>query len=151
MKIKLLEAGWETYTGDLGTVPFHKGVSEQGISPREARSLGAYIKIMEIDDDGNDLGIVNPALEQVRLSGLAAPQHAQLKTQAQIDAEAAPIVAVAVEGAEVRTKPYSLEELEALASEGGIAAIREIATPLGVKATAVRTLISEILARQPQD
>ena len=48
----------------------------------------------------------------------------------------------------VEPKTWTAEELGALADKGGINALREIAEPLGVKATAIKALIDKVLEVQ---
>lgn len=126
MKIKLVEPGWETFTGLFGVVQFEDGVSVEDVSKGEAQHLSALIRIetlegkdpsvaQEIVDRNNELAIVEPVF--------------------QVDDP---------EIASVPARKYTLEELESIADKGGIAALREIGDKLGVKGRSIPEVISRI-------
>lgn len=160
MRVKITQPGWLTYTGDLGTVQFENGVSMAPMPHREAMALGAYISVVEIDENGEELGPVSPGLDQVRVMTVEAVVEAPivrlsdvLAQQKLLDEEER--ARLEAEG-EVLNAPeparhiYNQDELEDIAAEKGIVGLREIGDPLGVKGTSIRGLIADILLKQPK-
>lgn len=146
MKVRLKERGWETYTGELCAVSFVNGENIEPMSAREAYSLGGYISIVELNEDGTEGNPVSHAFDMVRNQTVTASVEPPRLRQSDLDAIAAEEAALAA--AQDPTKKYTVAELEAIATEKGISGIRAIADQYGVKAVAIKTLIAEILARQ---
>lgn len=147
MKIKITQAGWEGFTGDLGSVEFVDGVNVEGISRREALVLGSFVTVVELADDGSELGPVSPAHELVVVSNLTAPVVEELERGVEQEPEPeAEKVDEAV--APVALPLYVEAELKAIADAKGIAGLRDIGDKLDVKDTSVRGLIAKILHAQ---
>lgn len=142
MKIRLIEAGYENMTGMFGEIEFVDGMSVHDISPVQARFLSSIVRIENID--GTDPG------ENARFQSafnMEAPSF-RLPTLAELEGEGQPAeVGQAQPEAQVAAE-YTQESLEAIADKGGIAGLREIADPLGVKGTSIAKLIEGILAAQ---
>jgi hypothetical protein len=125
MKLKLVQAGYEGFTGYLGVTLFENGVSVGDVPEREARTIGMSIKT-EWEDGGDP----NPA------QALLNSMH----NEPVVEAAAAPVV----------PKVYTEEQLAAIADKEGIKGLRAIAEPLGIKGTSIKELIAEILAYKPE-
>lgn len=146
MKIQLLEGGYEKMTGHFGHVYFENGVSVDDVSEADARLFASITPIAVVGegkivgDNERYQGAMDVAAVSVNYPTLADLQRGEAAQVAE-----KPVVAqVAV--AEV--KRYTKEELEAIADKKGIAGLREIGDPLGVKGTGVLKLIEAILAKQ---
>lgn len=57
MKIRIVQAGYETFTGLLGDVKFEGGVSVRDVSEQQAAYVGAMFIIAR---DGEEVGSVEP-------------------------------------------------------------------------------------------
>jgi hypothetical protein len=126
MKIRLLQPGWETFTGNFGGVEFVDGLSVADANTREASRLANVVRC-ELEDGSN------PSASQVALDSQG--------TVMQVGDDRAPAPAP------VR---YSREALEEIAGAKGIKGLREVGDPLGVKASGIADLIDAILkAQQP--
>lgn len=167
MRVKITQKGWETYSSDIGGVQFENGVSVSDISRSEAMALGAFVSIVEIDEDGNEKGVVSPAEELLRVSKMSArvdrstlvnefiqkePSDATVVENLTDTVADDPIIEaralqLAAEKPVQQPKVWSQAELEAIASANGIKGLREISPP-GVKNTSIKGLIDEILAAQ---
>ena len=165
MKVKITQPGWELYTGPLYACQFINSVSQEHLSRAQALQLGAMVTVVEIDDDGNELGVVSPTQEMVKNQSVSAEVVVPMKpdtqvpdTQATLGSEAIPAEET-IEGATgetigdldkvpVEAVVYTENQLLDIAQEKGISGLREIGEPLGVKNTAIRGLIREILAAQ---
>lgn len=176
MRVKITQPGWETYSDVLGVVKFENGVAD-GITRREALALGAFISVVEIDEDGAELAPVNPAYDTLMASKVSGYtdrstnlMHKVTNTPSQTTeienltddetlsqplAEARRLQAIA-EGRHQPSQatavipaaqPLTRDDLEAIASTKGIAGLREVA-PEGVKNTSIKGLIGEILKAQ---
>jgi hypothetical protein len=125
MKIKLVQPGYENMTGFFGCVEFIDGVSVDEVSEIEARRLGSVVAIRTLE--GKD------------------PSAAQML----IDLQSEPMaLATTVPDApeELVLLDHTPESLAAVADAGGIAGIRAIAGPLGIKGTSIAELIGKVLA-----
>lgn len=141
MRVKITQSGWENYNGDLGMVQFVDGVSAGDMSRTEALALGAFITIVELDDSGDEIGQISPAVDLLRTKDLSAEVIEPLQRGAEGEAPEK-------EQSEVQKVSYTEEDLAAVATEKGIAGLRAIAKPFGVKDTSVRGLIEQILSAQ---
>jgi hypothetical protein len=124
MKIRMIQAGWETYTGNFGGVEFADGTSIADVLPREASRLANIVQIEQLDG-------TNPSASQQDLDSKCTPMQVQGE-------EPAPAPRAA----------YTQDELEEIAGTGGIKALRVVGDPLGVKASGIADLIALILAAQ---
>lgn len=151
MKIKIVEPGWDTYTGPLGLVHFENAVSTSDISRQEALRIGAMLRVVEINEDGEDIGTVNPAHEVLLHQTVAAPVVPESPREAEPALAPAPQPVAEEPAPPAIVKIYSKEELFEIASKEGINGIRKIGEPLGVKNNSIKGLIAEILAAQPKE
>lgn len=138
-RLKIVESGWETYSDYFGGFKFTDGLSDDPISYADSQRLGSFIRIEGVDDD-KQVGEGQTQVEIVDHKAdvvVAAAEHAPVTVSA--DEAAAKI-----EG----TLRYNRAELEAIADQGGINAIREIAEKFGVKGRGIAELIREIIQKQ---
>jgi hypothetical protein len=155
MKIKIVQPGWDSYTGLLGTIRFENGIGEA--TRTEAIRCGSTLKIAEYDEVTGTTGdLISPAAEIVRRKSDSAPVVTALtrgvdeppvigSTEAPAEAEEP----ANTEGDTPAESPLrTKEELEEIADAKGIAALREIAEPLGVRDTSIAGLIEKILKAQ---
>jgi hypothetical protein len=139
MKIRLADVGYEKFTGLFGTTEFVDGVSVNEVSNAEARFLAALVRVEELDT-GNDPG--DNAKFQ-RSFEMSAPIEDPL-LRGRYEAPEIDLAALQANAAALHTR----ESLEGVADKFGIAGLREIADPLGVKSTSIVKLIDEILTAQ---
>jgi hypothetical protein len=149
MRVKITQPGWETYNGPLFGVMFVDAVSQAPLKPFQALQLGAMVSTVEVDEEGNELGVVNPAHELVKNASVTAEVVEPMKSD---DAKRTEVASQTVEAdianeGEV-TKVYTAEELKAIADEKGIGGLREIGDRLKVKNTSINGLIREIMNAQ---
>lgn len=166
MKVRILSAGWETFTGSLGfRAEFKDGVSVSDLDQRQIARIGSNLRIVDIET-GLQVG---PSVVALAVQSAPAPVVPELQREDVRKAEKAETVAelVAQEQArkeadeaafkEAMTKAegitdeivvYSRQELEAIGSNDGIEGLREIAKPLGVKARSITDMVEAILKAQ---
>jgi len=166
MKVKIVEPGYAGYTGLLGQIEFVDAVSVNDVPTREALWVGGILRIVEVDDAGNELGSVSHADELVRTRHLDMPITPEMET-GDVDAPSpdSEEARVAKELAEAKApdplpvtpaeddepaKVYTRAELEAIADDKGIAGLRDIGSPLGAKHTSIPGLIEAILTAYKQ-
>ncbi|MDP9155286.1 MAG: PhoH family protein [Pseudomonadota bacterium] len=123
MKIRLLQPGWETMTGNFGGVEFVDGLSVGDVTAREAQRISNTV-VCELEDG------TNPSSTQAVLESYSRPMEVAG------EAPAAP-----------KPARYSEAELEAIAGEKGIKGLREIGDVLGVKTPAQGRYIAAIKQR----
>lgn len=130
MKIKLIEPGFEKFSGDFGPVPFHNGVSVRDVTAIEASRIANSIRAETVEGKPR-----NPSDSQLVLESRAMKFDPEM-----VHSE----VAMIKEG---KTN-YSRDELERIADKQGIRGIRDIAEPLGLRSNAIEKLIEMILDLQ---
>ena len=166
MICRLAAKGWENFTGSMGHgAMFKDGVSVLPLTPRQIARIGSTTVLVN-DETGEQVG---PSVIHLNLQPTAAPVAEKLKTAVQekadfefdrqklADEEKARKEAEAKAFEEAQRKAqeqveaqviYTRAELEAIAGNDGIGALRDIAKPLGVKGRAIGELVSETLAAQ---
>ena len=147
MKIKIVEQGWEGFSGNLGMVLFEDGVSVRDVTPVEANIVAGNIRVVNFEDEssvgaiGMDADIQNiPCVSSSlqTLEEILSGREAGIQVIAQIMSGSA----------QESAKAYTQAELEAIADKDGIAGLREIGDSIGVKSTSIGGLIEAILAKQ---
>lgn len=128
MKIKIIEAGYEGFTGQLGVYEFEDGVTVDDIGRGDAAALGAMLSVVDAETG------MNPSETQRMITMANVP----------VPVETSGIVA------QIATTSTDLTraDLEDIADTSGIKGIREIAEVLSLKGNAISELIDKILAAQ---
>lgn len=175
MKVKIVQKGYEHFTGQIGITMFENAVSVDDVSYREACALAAIFSVRDAET-GKEIGAIER--ERAVWDNANIPIPPSLKTASQKKVDAGTLKkpddsenlgdetggddqgqaggdgenGESGTGGEDQTgdefTAYTREALEALADEGGIAAIREVGAKFGVKGTSIARLIDEILAAQ---
>lgn len=153
-KIKIVEAGYDKFTGEFGQIEFIDGVSAYPVSERDAARLGAFVRIEKEDGEQAGDNVKHVAgydlqVEPEQVLRNAAEPKAQVEgdtTPEGTEAAVAPENGVAA--AVVEPKKYTREELGAIADEHGLEGLREIGNQFGVKAVSIAKLIDLIVEKQ---
>jgi len=138
-RLKIVEPGWETYSDFFGGYKFTNGLSDEPISSADANRLGTLLRFVGVDSDAQvgegatQLELTDTKAEVVIAAGEKERETASVE---QATAEA------------VASTKHTVEELEALADQGGIAALRAIGDKIGVKGRSIPELIREIIQKQ---
>lgn len=138
MKLRLTQAGFENFTGQMGVVWFENGLSTTDVSPIDGIRISAAIGADWEDGSAANVG-------DMYLNSMDVPAFVGMA-----DKPSEP-VAAPVAPTEVSNAPhtaYTEAQLAQIADEKGIGGLREIADPLGVKATSIVGLIAAILKHQ---
>lgn len=146
--IKIIEKGWEGYTGLFGPIPFENGVSVEPVTQIMIDRLAGTVSIVEIDADGE--AQAGAAARLVGGATLAFEPTGGLKTASE-DELAAEQARIALEAAAAKKKPlkfHSLDELEAIGEKEGIKGLRKIGDAWAVRGRGIVELIKEILKAQ---
>lgn len=138
-RLKIVEKGWETFSDYFGGYKFTNGLSDEAVPTADAQRLGSWIRMVGVDDESQvGEGVVQVALTETKADVVVAAADKEPETVS---------VEQAAEAAAEVTK-YTREELEALADQGGIAALRQIGDKIGVKGRGIPELIREIIQKQ---
>lgn len=142
MKIRMTDAGYASFTGAFGTVNFENGVSVDEVSSAEARLIGAIVSIEALED-----GEFKSDSQKLMDAKDMPASMETLPTLAQLMSEGK------VKSPETKSEPeqpkqleYTKEALEEIADKKGIAGLREIGDPMGVKGASITKLIDGILS-----
>lgn len=140
MKLRLTAPGWTSYTGQMGVIQFVDGLSVADVLPIDAVRVAGIIGAEW--EDGRPANVSQIYLDNMHTE---APTDAE---QRQADIADAPKTVDTDEAkgkAEMLGVTYTEEQLSEIADKGGIAGLREIATPLGIKGNSIAVLIESIL------
>jgi len=130
MKIRIIQAGSENFTGDFGPVPFENGVSTRDVTNVEAQRLAGIIAVETVEDTPR-----NPSMAQVIIDTHETPMHSEM-------------LSTAHKSIQDPVKKYTEGELMAIADKDGIAGLRPIGASMHVKSNSIRGLIEAILKAQ---
>ena len=136
MKLRLTAAGWQTYTGQMGVIFFENGLSVADVLPVDAVRVAGVIGAEW--EDGRPANVSQIYLDNLQTEAAVMQDNRQPE---------APVVETKSEVAQVATPEvtYTEAQLAEIADKGGISALREIATPLGIKSNSIAAMISAIL------
>lgn len=139
MKLRLTQAGFENYTGQMGVVWFENGLSTTDVATIDGIRISAAIGAEWEDGSAANVG-------DMYLNNMDVPAYVGMADQEAPVVSSAP-VEVPVQPATDATL-YTQGQLEAIADEKGIAGLRVIGDTLGAKSTSIVGLIAEILKKQ---
>lgn len=137
MKLRLTQAGFENYTGQMGVVWFENGLSTTDVKTIDGIRISAAIGAEWEDGSAANVG-------DMYLNNMDVPAHVGM-ADGQVQDAVAPQEAPQAPAAGVI---YSESDLAKVADEKGIAGLREIGDPIGAKGTSIVGLIAEILKKQ---
>lgn len=146
MKLRLTQAGFEHYTGQMGVVWFEDGLSTTDVSSIDAIRISAAIGADWEDGSAANVG-------DMYLNSMDVPAHVGMADR-DIPAPVtySEVEQLAGQGTTVESS-YTEEQLAKIADEKGIAGLREIGDKVGAKGTSIVGLIAGILKAQanPQE
>ncbi|MDR9847024.1 hypothetical protein [Herbaspirillum huttiense] len=155
MKIKLTQPGYETYSGQMGVIFFEEGMTTTDVRAGDAVRLAAQF-LCEWEN-GDSVSVAQSILDHAHTTTndlpaeLTADQALAQETQAfvQVFGNNANPNEVVVESEQIKDgRIYTEAELGEIADDAGIAGLRAIGDPLGVKGNSISGLIAGILAKQ---
>lgn len=136
MKLRLTAPGWQTYTGQMGVIFFENGLSVGDVLPVDAVRVAGVIGAEW--EDGRPANVSQIYLDNMQTEAAVMQDNREPE---------APVVETKSEVTQV-TSPevtYTEAQLAEIADNGGITALREIATPLGIKSNSIAAMIAAIL------
>lgn len=136
MKLRLTAPGWQTYTGQMGVIFFENGLSVGDVLPVDAVRVAGVIGAEW--EDGRPANVSQIYLDNMQTEAAVMQDNREPE---------APVVEIKSEVTQV-TSPevtYTEAQLAEIADNGGITALREIATPLGIKSNSIAAMIAAIL------
>lgn len=172
MKIRIVSPGFETFTGPLaGGTMFEDGLSVGDVDRRLVMRIGAALSVVEVDDEGNELGQVGPAATLFNIRGDDMPNKTQAETGVEsalrlqaaaeqdakrkqeeaerVEAEKAALQSAREKLASETPVIYTRLELEGIGANEGINGLRNIAAKMeNVKGRSVSELVAAILKAQ---
>ncbi len=146
MRLKLLQAGFEKYTGQMGVTFFENGLSVNEVSEQDARRMAAVMQCETVD--GESMNVAQKLLDSMNTPAVVKnvdyPQVGELAAETEAQKNAEPSLAPDSAPA----PKHTAESLAAVADEHGIAGIREIAEQFSLKGNSIAGLIDAILKAQ---
>lgn len=141
MKLRLTQAGFENYTGQMGVVWFENGLSTTDVKPIDAIRISAAIGADW--EDGSAANVGDMYLNSMNVPAYVGMADRPIEEPVTYS-EQSVVKASGDPGGVVWTE----EALAKIADERGIAGLREVADPLNVKGTSIVGLIAGILKAQ---
>ena len=130
MKLRLTQEGFEKYTGQMGVVDFEDGLSTTDVLEIDGIRMAAVMGC--VWEDGTSPNLGQRYLESM---SIPAPDYSGEREATKASQQ------------EAKAGGYTEDQLAAIADEKGIAGLREIAEPLGIKSNSIRMLMDEILKK----
>lgn len=163
-RIRIIAKGWEAFTGDLGGVSFHDGLSDHVLPQRERDRLGSLLAVESCDDGvqsnaaATSEKILRTTSAEVRepmrsdadvRSGQSSTEEPETALTAEPVEPIGPPATADVEPLEPQetSEPYTRQSLEKIADERGISGLREIADSMDIKGRSINELMTKILER----
>jgi hypothetical protein len=156
MRIKIVQKGWENFSGSMGTLVFKDGMAQT--TDIEARRIGSLIKVVECDENGFEFDTVSDAHTMAMTRRMSATVVEPLKTgedeqpapapEATTDEQSEEDAAPAAPPPPPAEPEYDRAKLEEIASASGIKGLRAIGDKLNARGTSVVGLIDAILKAQ---
>jgi hypothetical protein len=137
MKLRLTQAGFEGYTGQMGVVMFENGLSVGDVLPIDAIRISAAIGADWEDGSAANVG-------EMYLNAMHAPAF----VGGGINDVSVPVEPEKDDTPAATGPRYTQEELAKIADADGIVGLRAIAETIGVKGTSIVGLIEAILKKQ---
>jgi hypothetical protein len=140
MKVKLEEAGFETYTGQMGVIFFENGLSTNEVLVIDAVKLSCVMRVTW--EDGT-----SPSVTQSILDNANTP--APLVADGRVVTPKGGVIEKKVTANQVIADTgYSEAQLGKIADKDGVGGLRVIADELKVKGKSIKELIDGILKAQ---
>lgn len=146
-QIRIVQKGWEKYTGNFGSHEFVAGVSVDKLTEVYQDRVATQLHCVDVET-GDQIGPAYRVI-QSRKQREAAPILTPMKGP-EADVRLADVAKdVAAKAAAIAAKRYyTVKELEAVVDEKGILGLRDIGAEFNVKARAIPDLIANILKAQ---
>ncbi len=146
--LQITQKGMEKYTGPLSVYEFVDGVSVDPIPLHDRDRIAATIPCVEIAENGREV-IAGVSQRLVDEAKSRAPVHQKLTRQSVEDKVSEETAQAEKDLGAVKTI-YTEDELDEIISDGGIAALREVASIWGVKNRSIPTLRQMVLDAQEE-
>lgn len=146
--LKLIEKGWENFTGQFGAVEFEDGVSKDIISMAEAMKLAGVIRCEELESGTNPS--VSQEIVDDRQSELSVRKQALAD---KVSADGGTKEPEEPKNSEPTSNPvydYEMADLEAVADQSGIEGLRDFASRYDVRGGSIKAIIDSLMARKEE-
>lgn len=137
MKLRLTAAGWESYTGQMGVIFFEDGLSVSDVLPVDAVRVAGVIGAEW--EDGSPANVSQIYLDNMQTEAAVVQDNRQPEEPEVKLADVAQVVS------DIMAPTYTEEQLAEIADKSGIAGLRDIAEPLGIKGNSIAGLVAAIL------
>lgn len=144
--LRLIQKGYEGYTGPIGSYEFANGVSVSQLVRPDRDRIAAAFECSEFETAGGSENLAGVAHRLVAESKAMSEAHEPLARQTD-DEKEIENASAALAGEPMR-QIFTREDLEAVADKKGLAALREVAKPWDVKHRSIPALISLVLTAQ---
>lgn len=144
--LRLVQSGYENYTGPIGPYEFEDGVSVHQIPRVDRDRLATAFEFVEYEAEGDEHVPAGVAYRLIALSGVRAQVNEPLQRQTE---EEKAVEQTVVESSKDQDHTiYTRAELERIADKRGIGGLREIGDKWDVKSREIMKLIGMIIQAQ---
>lgn len=147
--LRLIQSGYEDYSGPIGPYEFKNGVSEHQIPRVDRDRLAAAFEFVEYENEGDEHVPAGVAYRLIALSGVRADvvEPTVRQTEEEKLAEGKALTKTVAKDMSSRAI-LSRADLERIADKRGIAGLRDIGDSWGVKSREIMKLIGMIVEAQ---
>jgi hypothetical protein len=146
-KIKIIASGWENYNADFGGVLFENSISVEPVTRAQINRISAMVLCELVDEDGKPIEQAGNAARGVALASVQVPVSAGLQRQTEKE-KANELKLAALQSDKPPYRIMTKEELEGVATAGGIKGLRTVAEHWNVHDRKITNMIREILKAQ---
>lgn len=141
MKVRLEEAGFETYTGQMGVIFFENGISTNEVLVIDAVKLSCVMRVTW--EDGTSPSVTQSILDNADTPAPIVADGRVVTSKGDVVAEKK-VTANQV----IADTGYNEAQLGKIADKDGVGGLRVIADELKVKGKSIKELIDGILKAQ---
>lgn len=144
--LKIVQPGWENFSGELGMIVFEDGMSVEPVPDILADRVATVVTMARLDDEGNEesYGITDRLAKKGNMEGIPVVDETVEVTDAELRREQARIAALAAKENTI----YTRDQLEGIADMEGIKGLRKIGNFWGVHDRSIGRLIERIIEAQ---
>lgn len=154
MKLRLTQPGYETYTGQMGTVFFEDGMSTADVKPNDAVRMAA--QFLCAWEDGTTASVAQSILDHAHATTGTVKQEVNADQALREEARHAatlrdveiPVPGAVSASAITTAKHYTAAELSDIADKDGIKGLRVIGDALGIKSNSISEMVRMIQDKQ---
>lgn len=141
--VRIVQKGFETYSGIMEGVTFTNGVSDEPLSLAAAERLGAFMRV--VDHETGEPISVGERLRRAREMSISSSGRLQRIERTPTGKRRQPL-----KKENLPSMDFDRQTLEGIADKSGIKGLREFAKPFGVNGRSIPEIIDSLMAKKQE-